>query len=317
MIATTIISNNSKQILLCIFLGFIVSFSSAQHTNFNTQRNWALHKKEVFFGGGTTLFTGDLGGINKPGANYKLRDFSFPSTGWSGVAGYRYRFHPFWATTSKIQLGQLQGNDALKIDTYQNSRNLHFKSFFVQLSQRIDMVLLANEVMERRYSLRKRSPILYRTTVFTGLGLIYNNPKAKYNGSWVDLHPLKTEGQGLSGGSKAYSRVTAAIPVGVSFVCAISRMWRMGLELEYNFSFSDYLDDVGGNYYDPNQLADEFGEASAYLSNPSTQNTDWFTTGQVRGNDKLDGFFSLALIFCKNATFSNYTRKKEIESQLN
>ena len=34
---------------------------------------------------------------------------------------------------------------------------------------------------------------------FVGVGGFYFNPKAKYEGKWVSLQPLGTEGQGLNG----------------------------------------------------------------------------------------------------------------------
>jgi len=40
---------------------FSCIWSFGQHTNFNTQRNWSLNKKDLVLGFGATQFTGDLG----------------------------------------------------------------------------------------------------------------------------------------------------------------------------------------------------------------------------------------------------------------
>lgn len=171
--------------LICIFWALTSLLTYAQHTNFNTQRNWSLNKKEVFIGGGVTQFRGDLGGINKLGSDYGILDLNWPSTGWNAMAGYRYRFHPFWATTSKIHIGQVQGNDALKIDAYQNSRNLHFRSLFVELSQRLELILLANEKFGHGHPGGRYRRLQHNDQVYVsmGLGLLYYNPQAKYEGN--------------------------------------------------------------------------------------------------------------------------------------
>lgn len=79
--------------LTLIILTLLTSVS-AQHTNFNTQRNWSLNKKEIMFGIGATQFLGDLGGRDRIGTDYSLRDLDWRSTNLGGMIGFRYRFHP-------------------------------------------------------------------------------------------------------------------------------------------------------------------------------------------------------------------------------
>ncbi len=287
----------------------------AQHTNFNTKRMWFLNKKEVFFGGGITQFAGDLGGVYKISSQHGISDLDLPSTSWNALGGYLFRFHPYWATSSHVDFGQLRGNDALKTNPAIRSRNLHFQSFYVELSQRIECLLFEKTRQESRYPTRKRPRRYFRISPYMGAGILLYNPKAHYQGKWVALHALRTEGQGLPGGSKAYKRISASIPLGVSFQVELSRMWNIGMEAEYVFTFTDYLDDVGGRYYDQTVLATELGEASAYLSNPSTQNSTSYGTGQPRGDKKLDGFFSFGLIFSRNVTYKNYAAKKHRQAE--
>lgn len=54
-----------KSIMLLLLIGVLNAF--AQHTNFNSQKNWSLNKKEIFFGLGATQFLGDLGGQYQAG----------------------------------------------------------------------------------------------------------------------------------------------------------------------------------------------------------------------------------------------------------
>ena len=288
----------------------------AQHTNFNTQRNWSLNKKEIMFGFGATQFTGDLGGRDRIGTDFSVVDIDFPSTGYGGMIGYRFRFHPYWATTSSLNVGLLKGDDALTNEIIRQSRNLHFRSIVVEFQQRIEAIVLANEKFGNRYSLSGHSKRMKNHNeqlyLFTGIGVSYFNPKAQLNGKWVALRPLKTEGQGLDGGPDTYLPVTATIPFGIGFRWGIGRMWRMGIEATYVKTFSDYIDDVHGEYYDPAILAAEVGSEAAYLSNPATQNTTWFAPGQQRGDKQKDAYYYVNLTFARNVTYKDYARQRRM-----
>ncbi len=301
---------------LLILSLFFVGEVYAQHTNFNTQRNWSLNKKEIMFGLGATQFLGDLGGRDQIGKDYSLVDLDLPSTGIGGMIGYRYRFHPYFATTTSFNIGLLRGDDALTNEIIRKSRNLHFRSIIVELSQRFEIIILANEKFGARYSLsghskrmREKNTQLY---VFGGLGVAFFNPKAKLNGSWVALRPMRTEGQGLDGGPAEYSRITATIPLGIGFRIGLNRMWRIGIEATYVKTFSDYIDDVHGEYYDRNILATQVGADAAYLSNPSTQNSTWFGTGQQRGDEQKDAYFYLNLTVYRNITYKDYAKQRRM-----
>lgn len=305
--------HNSLTLLIICFSTVVI----AQHTNFNTQRNWSLNKKEILFGVGATQFLGDLGGRDRIGTDYSLRDLDFKSTNLGGMVGFRYRFHPFWATTTTLNVGMVRGNDALTNEIIRNSRNLHFRSIIVELAQRIEFIVLSDEKFGARYKIKGLKSAKERNTqlyVFGGVGVAYFNPQAQYQGSWVNLRPLKTEGQGMEGGPKPYGPVTLTIPAGIGFRMGIGRMWRLGVEATYVKTFTDYIDDVGGVYYDPAVLASQVGQESAYLSNPSHQNTTWFTTGAQRGDKQKDAYFYLNVVAYRNITYKDYgsERRKHV-----
>lgn len=298
--------------LLLSFAPFTYLFG--QHTNFNTQSNWALNKKEVMFGFGATQFTGDLGGRDQIGTDYSLADLDWPATSIGGMVGYRFRFHPRWATSTTLNIGMVRGNDALTNEIVRQSRNLHFRSMFYELQQRIEVILIANEKIGNRYGLgrhrkrmKNRNEQLY---VFTGVGVNYFNPKAQYNGEWIALRPLKTEGQGLPDGPSEVLGVTATVPFGIGFRMGMGRMWRVGIEATYIKTFTDYMDDVSGSYYDRNILAAQVGQEAAYLSNPAEQNTAWFGAGQQRGDEQNDAFYTVNLVFARNITYKNYAKSR-------
>ena len=302
--------------IVTLLLLFTVTFSYAQHTNFNTQRNWSLNKKEVMFGIGATQFLGDLGGKDQIGKDYSLADLDLPSTGIGGMIGYRYRFHPYFATTTSLNVGLLRGNDAHTNEIIRQSRNLHFRSIVVELHQRLEIIIWANEKFGSRYSLSGHSKRAKNHNeqfyVFGGVGVAYFNPKAMYNGKWTALRPLKTEGQGLDGGAKESLPVTLTVPAGVGFRWGLGRMWRMGVEASYVKTFSDYIDDVSTEYYDRNLLASQVGAESAYLSNPSSQNSSWFGAGQQRGDEEKDAYFYLNVVFARNITYKDYAKARKM-----
>lgn len=313
---TSNLTRMRNSFFLLLLFAASASYSTAQHTNFNTQSNWALNKKEILFGFGGTQFLGDLGGRDKIGTDYSLADIDWPSTSLGGMIGYRFRFHPRWATSTTLNIGMVRGDDALTNEIVRQSRNLHFRSMFFELQQRIEVILLANEKFGNRYGLgghrRKMKNRNEQVYVFTGVGVNYFNPKARYNGSWVALRPLHTEGQGLPDGPSEVLGVTATIPFGIGARMGIGRMWRIGIEATYIKTFTDYMDDVSGTYYDRTILLNEFGEQSAYLSNPAEQNTAWFGATQQRGDDQNDAFYTVNIVVARNITYKDYAKSRRM-----
>jgi len=284
----------------------------AQGTNFNSQRNWSLNKKEILFGIGATQFLGDLGGKDKVGTDFSLVDLDWPSTVMGGMIGYRYRFHPYFSTTTSIHFGMLSGDDAKTQDKARNERNLSFRSPVVDLSQRLEFIFLAKEKFGARYKVRGlkfTKDKNFQMYAFGGVGVNYFNPQAQYDGKWVSLRPLRTEGQGLEGGPKQYLPFTVTMPMGIGVRVGISKMWRLGIEATYVKTFSDYIDDVSGVYYDPALLG---SPEAAFLSNPSTNPAN-YAPGQQRGDKQKDAYFYLNLVAYKNITYKSKSkaRKKE------
>lgn len=285
---------------------FAAHAAFAQPTNFNSQRNWSRNKKELMIGLGATNFLGDLGGAEGNGKDYSLRDIDFPSTSYGGMLGFRYRFHPYFATSTILNVGMVRGSDVRAGNIIRKSRNLHFRSLIVSLSQRFEAIVFANEKVGRRFNIpglkgvKNHNEQVY---LFTGIGAVYYNPRAFYKGSWVELKPLRTEGQGLPGGPKEYKNITATIPVGIGLRMGIGKVWRIGIEATYVKTFSDYIDDVHGKYYDPAILLAEVGPDAVALANPAIQNAGWFSKGEQRGDKQNDALFYANLTIYRNITY--------------
>lgn len=105
--------------------------------------------------------------------------------------------------------------------------------------------------------------------VFGGLALYHFNPYA-YDGASnqkIYLKPLSTEGQGIPGYQvQPYSLTQFAIPFGGGVKYALTSNIHIGLEAGIRKLFTDYLDDVSGNYADPNDLLAAHGQQAVDLS---------------------------------------------------
>ena len=116
------------------------------------------------------------------------------------------------------------------------------------------MVQNARSNLYNLRGVRGRSGLGLDVYLFGGIGLMYFNPKAEYQGEWIALQPLGTEGQGLPGQDDKYSRITFTIPYGIGIGKTIDRYWAINFELTMRQTFSDYIDDVSGEYYGREEL---------------------------------------------------------------
>ena len=286
-------------------------------TRFNNQKNWTNNRKELRFSVGITQFLGDLGGKDQIGTDYSLKDLDLKSLNFMAMVGYRYRLSKLFATTTSITIGMLKGDDALTTEKYRHARNLKFRSPILEVSQRLDFMLYRKEKVGKRYNIRglkgfnNRNEQVY---AFAGLGLVYYAPQGQVVGSntWYDLRSRSTEGEGLLGGIKKYSPITICMPIGLGFRVGISREWRIGLEASYVKTFSDYIDDVHGVYYDNSLLAAQKGPVAAALADRSDHNNpaqhNWFGTGQQRGDKQKDAYFFVNVVVTRNITYRSYTK---------
>lgn len=298
------------RLVIGLFISFLIIDNLncfSQYNYFNSQSNWSANKHEVIFGLGATQFTGDLGGTPNIGKDYSLRDINLRSTGFAGMVGFRFRFQPWIATTTSVSLFQLKGDDKLSSNIIRNSRNLNFKSNTLEVQQRLEYIFYSLEQVGGRYNIPVRNQPKGKNQqyyIFSGIGIMSINPKGFYNGEWHKLRPLKTEGQGLEGGVDPYNNYTITIPFGLGLRVGINRFWRIGFEATYVKTFSDYIDDVSGVYYDPANLESSL---AAHFSNPSIQNTNWFVAGQQRGDSKQkDAYYHLNIVFSRNITYENF-----------
>jgi hypothetical protein len=89
--------------------------------------------------------------------------------------------------------------------------------------------------------------------IMAGLGWFKFNPQISMNGRYVDLRPLKTEGQGMAEykDRNIYHLSQANVPFGFGLKYELNELFTIRGEVLHRFLFTDYLDDVSKTYIDP------------------------------------------------------------------
>ena len=92
----------------------------------------------------------------------------------------------------------------------------------------------------------------------------------------------------------------------------LGRVWRMSFELSYTKTFTDYLDDVSGEYYDNTAIAAAYGPTAAAYADPSSGVfPGWTGHGEMRGDDRQkDAYFFLNISIIRNLQAKRHGRVK-------
>lgn len=208
-------------------------------------------KFEVGFGFGPMFFLGDLGGTAGIGRDF-VKDLDFPLTTFSKKIFANYYPSEVIGFRLALNHGVLKGNDAeapnkggAEVDRLQ--RNLSFKSSVLEAY--IAAEIYPTVFFERYDGLAKK----LRPYGIIGFGMMKYNPKAKLDGNWVELKPLRLEGQGMNEypDRKEYSLIQKEIPMGIGFKYYVKENMYVGLEILHRQLFTDYIDDVSTGYVDP------------------------------------------------------------------
>jgi len=258
-----------KKILILLFACTIPFISNAQYG-------------EIGVFGGMSLYQGDL----TPGAV----SIQSPNVAYGFFVGYS----PVDRFTLKgsFYMGRIAADDADQKSVNLQERNLSFRSNIAELALRAEFNLWGYQPANMY------TP--FSPYIFAGVAATHHNPKAEYQGTWYELQPLGTEGQGIQGYTPKYDRVVLALPVGGGVKYALSERFTLGFELGVRKTFTDYLDDVSTVYVDPDVLLNSSsrGELIVALSNRTGEflNSEptQFEDGAQRGNPNNDDAYLIA-----------------------
>ncbi|MFT4600910.1 MAG: hypothetical protein ACI857_001087 [Arenicella sp.] len=198
--------------------------------------------------------------------------------------GLIYRYNLGYRASVRLTgtYGNVWAEDSRASDPFQVNRNLSFKSKLYE-------VAFGVEVNMFKYSIASmRNPIT--PYFFYELAYMRMNPQTDHNGNEIDLQSFGTEGQGTSLNQKGpYSLNQISMPLGIGVKFNIVK--RLALSIEYGIrkTFTDYLDDVSGNYVDVDLLTAENGPLAGELSNPSLDGVN--RAGFNRGNSSTKDWY--------------------------
>ena len=224
------------------------------------------------------------------GSSYYMGDINTTEHFKSGNNHPSFGFHvrknknSRWAFKGAFKYGKISGDDAESSDSFQINRNLSFESVLIEAGGIVEFNFLQFNPYDK--SSYFQYPDYFTPYIFVGLAGVYYNPKAELDGNTYELRKLETEG-------KSYSPFSVAVPFGIGAKFRLSE--RIVLELEYGLrkTYTDYLDDVSGNYPD-NPLS--LSETAADLSDRSLEQngadgTNW---GTQRGNPNKNDWYNFS-----------------------
>jgi hypothetical protein len=209
-----------KSIKFLLFAITLIPFIAESQSFYAIRRNRNLL---LSLGSGIAYYKGDL---VDPGELGVLK----PNV----VIGAEYFFLPRFSARAGITWFMTSGSD-LKANDDRQERNLHFRSSNWELSATgtVNLIPIGTRFYQRA---------LINLHGFIGVGLLYFNPKAEYQGDWVALQPLETE-------LKKYSRFQPVIPFGLGARIKIDPFFNVIVEGGYRKTFTDYLDDISRTRY--------------------------------------------------------------------
>jgi hypothetical protein len=163
------------------------------------------------------------------------------------VIGAEYFVNSLISVRAGATWFQLKGDDAKATgDRWQ--RNLSFRSNNLEISTAAAINLIPQG--QRFYQRPK-----INLHAFIGFGVLKFAPKTMYQGHWVYLPPLETEGV-------KYSTITPVIPYGLGMRIKIDPFFNILIEGTGRKTFTDYLDDVSVlRYPDPSTLKSDLSRA--------------------------------------------------------
>ena len=233
----------------------------------------------VSLGFGSSSYYGDLSPYGR------IVQSTFNGIRWNAAFNFTRQVSPSLGIRFGLTWARISGDDSFmdNVTGYEANfmRNLHFRNDIKELS----IVAQYDLVRTEKSYLRREKIIPY---IFGGIAVFAHDPVAKadtslYTGGWVRLQPLNTEGQGQPGYAKPYSLISMAFPIGAGVRYKLNNSWDLGFEVGFRFTLTDYLDDAGGNYADPEDLKSQ-GKLSKSLANRTLER---FAAN--RGIDRTNG----------------------------
>jgi hypothetical protein len=277
-------------------------------------------------------YDGDVGSVNGSGFSTFFNSASRTKPTGSLYLGYR----PFEFITLRTSLtaGSIEAADALLTGSdpstiAKKTRNIYFRSMIAEIGLGVEIYPTA---LFDRYSLDVAGKIRPYFTISTAA--FHFNPQGIYlnqygSAKWVDLKPLRTEGQGMTNhpDRQEYSLNQRTTPIGLGIKYFVNHRTSLSFEILYRATKTDYLDDVSTTYIDNKDFDTYFGagtemaQMAKQLANfPAYKNGGTYISGYgidgLRGSPKYnDSYFTTSIKviyrFGKNEGTENLIRSRK------
>jgi hypothetical protein len=214
----------------------------------------AYYAQKKYYTIGASINAVNYFGDIAPSSSFLSTDIRFTRPNFSIFIMRRMRPRVSWKASfmwSRLEGDDFNANTSDNDAKFRFVRNLQFRNDIKELN-----FTAVIDLFENKQTFLKRPNIIPYVTI--GIGVMAHNPIAKTPvdlpssigsaGEWVSLQPLGTEGQGRPGYKKSYSLIQVVIPAGVGVRYKINSRTDIGFEWSFRYTFTDYLDDVSGNY---------------------------------------------------------------------
>ncbi|MAY82572.1 MAG: hypothetical protein CMP59_00400 [Flavobacteriales bacterium] len=201
---------------------------------------------------------------------------------------YRFNINRNIAARFEVNWVRVAGADSLSTEPSRIGRNLSFRTDIYEFSLQGEYAWLTRD------DLGRGGNVDFRADAHAGIGYMWFNPMGQLNGEWYNLRPLATEGL-----DNQYKKGSLIIPIGAGVSWIFNDKLRVGMDLTYRFTFTDYIDDISTDYAFQDELP--YVESYAFSNRSaevySTENQDlpdpsYYKAGEVRGNPETnDGYF--------------------------
>jgi len=245
---------------------------------------WAQQGWEAGGWLGVSHYFGDLN------TNMRITD-----PGYAGGIIGRYNFNKRVCLKFSGNYGNVSAQDADSDNLYERARNLSFRSTVIDGTLQMEFNFLT-------YTHGSKDE-MFTPYLLGGINVLYFNPQAEYEGTWVDLRPLGTEGQFRG---EEYYTTQFGLAFGLGMKIDLNYRWSLNLELSARRLFTDYLDDVSTVYADKEDIEKLRGDIAVALSDRSlllpgvNEDGSLSLPGRQRGNSVTKdsyAFFGLGLVY--------------------
>lgn len=268
-----------------LFICLIPSLAMAQNFNFSTRL-------------GLAYYTGDL----------KAKSVSISQSKLLFSLGARYDLSEHLAARSYLTFTALKADDK-KGNSVMKQRNLNFQSRIFEWE------------IGAQYNLFNLNERWWTPYVFAGIAIYHFNPYTKDTaGNKTFLKPLSTEGEGFATGVKEYKLTQFSIPFGIGAEYSLNEDMRVGLEIGYRKLFTDYIDDVSGQYVNQADLLHAKSQQAVDLAYRGYEvgAGSYPPPGTFRGNSShRDGYYYIALTYTVRYFFDKYKQIVGLPSSKN